>query len=77
MTRDDLMDRARDALLVAAKRNGRRVAVSRIDVCAAMDVVLDAVLAEVTPVVERSWEGGEVLARIRKLRAVNHRRAGT
>ncbi len=68
MTSDDLADAARDVLLAAAKRNGRRPGVSRIDVMAANDFVLDVVLREVTPLVEREWSGGEVLRRIRDMR---------
>jgi hypothetical protein len=69
MTSDDLADKARDALLTAAKRNGRRVAVSRADVMASNDVVLDEVMRIVYARLSNDWGGNAVMAELRKLRA--------
>lgn len=61
----------KSALLKLAVRSalGRRVTKAQVAAAfKAIDVVLDAVRAEVTPVVEREWCGVEVLKRIEKLR---------
>ena len=58
MTRDELIDRIRDERGLT-----RRSAV------AIADVVIDAVLAEVYPVVQNEWCGNEVLRRVRDLRS--------
>lgn len=59
------------AELLRAVREQMKTRTSRAEVDAAfgaVDVVLDAVLAEVTPLVENEWCGTEVLKRIRRLR---------
>lgn len=63
MTRDDLLDAMREALL-----SRRRVRVSRVDFEPALDAVLDEVRRQVLPVVASEWCGYEVLKRIADLR---------
>ena len=63
----------RDELIaaVAGRRMSKRAAGR------AIDVVLDEVLRQVTPVIEREWCGGEVVRRIRGLMDPSRKSIGT
>jgi len=77
MTHDELLDAMRDAAIKSANRARRRPPMSRVDFAPALDVVLDEVLRQVTPVIEREWCGGEVLRRIRGLTDPSRKSMGT
>lgn len=58
MTRDDLIAEMRKVLACRPSTAGR-----------ALDIVLEAVIAEITPLIQNEWCGTEVLKRLRSLKS--------
>jgi hypothetical protein len=67
MTRDQLISKLSRRWLI-----GKRPATERLD--AVLDELLEQVEREVRPVVEKSWEGNDVLAIIRRFKSDGGRR---
>jgi hypothetical protein len=67
MTRDQLISKLSRRWLI-----GKRPTTERLD--AVLDELLEQVEREVRPVVEKSWEGNDVLAIIRRFKSEGSRR---